>query len=47
MSSLAQVQDDRFLPVTSFGNEPLWLTVGKAVFVFWPAWPNNRVGFIE
>ena len=32
---LAQAEtDDRQLPLTSFGNEPLWLTVGKAVFVF-------------
>ena len=31
---LAQEVDDRQLPLTSFGNEPLWLTVGKAVFVF-------------
>ena len=31
---LAQEVDDRHLPLTSFGNEPLWLTVGKAVFVF-------------
>jgi len=30
---LAQ-DSDRFLPVTSFGNEPLWLTIGKALFVF-------------
>ncbi|MCW2571080.1 MAG: NAD(P)H-quinone oxidoreductase subunit 1, partial [Frankiales bacterium] len=22
------------LPLTSFGNEPFWLTIGKAVFVF-------------
>jgi len=34
MTSLAQVQDDRFLPLSSFGNEPLWLTVLKAVLVF-------------
>ena len=33
MRSLAQ-ESDRFLPVTSFGNEPLWLTIGKALFVF-------------
>ena len=31
---LAQDLDDRQLPLTSFGNEPLWLTVGKALFVF-------------
>ncbi len=31
---LAQTADDRQLPLTSFGNEPWWLTVGKAVFVF-------------
>ena len=30
---LAQTQD-RFLPVTSFGNEPFWVTVAKALFVF-------------
>jgi NADH-quinone oxidoreductase subunit H len=29
----AQTQD-RFLPVTSFGNEPFWVTVAKALFVF-------------
>ena len=27
-------QDDRHLPLTSFGNEPFWLTVAKAIFVF-------------
>ena len=31
---LAQEADDRQLPLTSFGNEPWWLTIGKAVFVF-------------
>jgi NADH-quinone oxidoreductase subunit H len=31
---LAQEVDDRQLPLTSFGNEPLWLTVAKALFVF-------------
>ena len=33
---LAQSNDDqdRFLPVTSFGNEPLWVTIAKALFVF-------------
>ena len=33
---LAQSGDeqDRFLPVTSFGNEPLWVTIAKALFVF-------------
>ncbi|MDP9465984.1 MAG: NADH-quinone oxidoreductase subunit NuoH [Actinomycetota bacterium] len=34
LAVLAQEVDDRQLPLTSFGNEPLWLTVGKAVFVF-------------
>jgi len=32
-SALAQEQD-RFLPVTSFGNEPFWVTIAKALFVF-------------
>ena len=32
-TSLAQAQD-RFLPVTSFGNEPFWVTIAKALFVF-------------
>ncbi len=31
---LAQDVDDRQLPLTSFGNEPIWLTIGKALFVF-------------
>ncbi len=26
--------DDTQLPLTSFGNEPFWLTIGKALFVF-------------
>ncbi len=30
----AQAQDDRYLPVTSFGNEPFWITIAKALFVF-------------
>ena len=25
---------DTQLPVTSFGNEPIWLSIGKALFVF-------------
>jgi len=33
VAALAQ-SDQRFLPVTSFGNEPLWVTVAKALFVF-------------
>src|SRR3954471_466693 len=34
--ALPQVADNDStqLPLTSFGNEPLWLTIGKAVFVF-------------
>ena len=31
---LVQEVDDRQLPLTSFGNEPWWLTIGKALFVF-------------
>ena len=31
---LAVGNDDTQLPVTSFGNEPLWLTIAKALFVF-------------
>jgi NADH-quinone oxidoreductase subunit H len=31
---LAVGNDDTQLPVTSFGNEPIWLTIGKALFVF-------------
>src|SRR5688500_7676088 len=31
---LAVGNADTQLPVTSFGNEPLWLTIGKALFVF-------------
>jgi NADH-quinone oxidoreductase subunit H len=27
-------QDSTQLPLTSFGNEPLWITIGKALFVF-------------
>ncbi len=27
-------QDDTQLPLTSFGNEPLWITIAKALFVF-------------
>jgi len=34
LAVLAQEVDDRQLPLTSFGNEPIWLTLGKAVFVF-------------
>jgi NADH-quinone oxidoreductase subunit H len=34
LAVLAQEVDDRQLPLTSFGNEPLWLTIGKALFVF-------------
>ena len=34
LTVLAQEVDDRQLPLTSFGNEPFWLTVAKAVFVF-------------
>ena len=26
--------DDTQLPLTSFGNEPIWITIGKALFVF-------------
>ena len=38
----AQSSDSR-----SWGTVPARLMLGKAVFVFWPAWPNNRVGFIK
>jgi NADH-quinone oxidoreductase subunit H len=31
---LAQDSDSTQLPLTSFGNEPLWITIGKALFVF-------------
>jgi NADH-quinone oxidoreductase subunit H len=31
---LAQSRDDTQLPLTSFGNEPLWITIGKVLFVF-------------
>ncbi len=31
----------------SWGVVPERLMLGKAVFVFWPAWPHNRVGFIR
>jgi NADH-quinone oxidoreductase subunit H len=34
MIALPVVSDDTQLPLTSFGHEPLWLTAGKAVFVF-------------
>jgi NADH-quinone oxidoreductase subunit H len=34
MSWLAQEGSDTQLPLTSFGNEPLWLTIAKALFVF-------------
>jgi NADH-quinone oxidoreductase subunit H len=34
LTVLAQEVDDRHLPLTSFGNEPFWLTIAKAVFVF-------------
>ena len=35
MTALLLAQDsDTQLPLTSFGNEPLWLTIAKAVFVF-------------
>src|SRR3954447_16970458 len=36
LPALPQVADNDStqLPLTSFGNEPLWLTIGKAVFVF-------------
>ncbi|MCW2584891.1 MAG: nuoH [Frankiales bacterium] len=33
MSTLFAAQDTQ-LPLTSFGHEPFWLTVGKALFVF-------------
>jgi NADH-quinone oxidoreductase subunit H len=33
-SLLAVGNDSTQLPLTSFGNEPLWLTIGKALFVF-------------
>src|SRR3954452_5513559 len=32
--ALAVSNDDTQLPVTSFGNEPFWLTACKALFVF-------------
>ena len=32
-ATLAQAEE-RFLPVTSFGNEPVWVTIAKALFVF-------------
>ena len=32
--SLIWAQDDTQLPLTSFGNEPLWVTIAKALFVF-------------
>ncbi len=31
---LAQTADKTQLPLTSFGNEPFWLTIGKTLFVF-------------
>ena len=35
VSSIAVLaQEDRHLPLTSFGNEPFWLTVAKTLFVF-------------
>ena len=34
MSWLAQEGNDTQLPVTSFGNEPLWITIAKVLFVF-------------
>src|SRR3954449_9269543 len=34
MTVLAVSNDDTQLPVTSFGNEPFWLTICKALFVF-------------
>lgn len=30
-----------------WGTVPQRLMLGKAVFVFWPGWPNNRIGFIK
>jgi signal peptidase I len=38
----AQSSDSR-----KWGTVPDRLLLGKAVFVFWPAWPNNRIGFIK
>jgi len=38
----AQSSDSR-----RWGTVPERLLLGKAVFVFWPAWPNNRIGFIH
>jgi signal peptidase I len=38
----AQSSDSR-----AWGLVPERLMLGKAVFVFWPAWPDNRVGFIK
>ena len=34
LTTLAQELDDRQLPLTSFGNEPFWLTIAKTLFVF-------------
>ena len=34
MNPLAATAESQQLPLTSFGNEPLWLTVAKALFVF-------------
>ena len=31
---LAATAEDNTLPLTSFGNEPIWITIGKALFVF-------------
>ena len=38
----AQSSDSR-----KWGTVPDRLMLGKAVFVFWPAMPNNRIGFIK
>ena len=38
----AQSSDSR-----TWGAVPERLMLGKAVFVFWPAWPENRIGFIK
>jgi NADH-quinone oxidoreductase subunit H len=34
LTFLAVGNEQTQLPVTSFGNEPIWLTIGKALFVF-------------
>ena len=31
---LAATAEDNTLPLTSFGNEPFWITLGKALFIF-------------